>query len=48
VVLPEIQGAERARLAQVMADEPGDEAAVRGGMGPIERGQLGASVVQGQ
>src|SRR5207237_10609248 len=48
VTLPEVQGGKGASLAQVVADEAGDEAAVSGRVRAVEQRQIRARVVQGE
>ena len=47
MALPEVEGGEGARLPKVVADEAGEEAAVRGGVRRGERRQLGGRIVEG-
>ena len=47
MALPEVEGGEGARLPEVVADEAGEEAAVRGGVRRGERRQLGGRIVEG-
>ena len=47
MALPEVEGGEGARLPEVVADEAGEEAAVRGGVRRGERRQIGGRIVEG-